>query len=76
MAATIEARGMTATVDGYQWSSSDERFAELLQYMLDPLGPSGSDPNPDYHAALAAVEALGGEVVSYDPTEYVEGRIY
>jgi hypothetical protein len=65
-----------ATIDGYEWASENLALQGLLNAMLDPIGPSGSDPNPDYHAALAAVEALGGEVISYDKTEYEEGVIY
>ena len=76
MAAVVEINGMRAKIDGYRWVSGDSQLLTVLPLLLDPLGPSGSDPNPDYHAALAAVEALGGEVVSYDQSEYVEGRIY
>ena len=76
MTAMIEVGGVIATIENYHWRSVDEILARGLNLRLDPLGPSGSDPNPDYTAALAAVEALGGEVVSYDKTEYEEGVIY
>ena len=76
MSAIIRTGRDRATIDGYAWASENLALQGLLNAMLDPLGPAGSDPNPDYHAALAAVEALGGEVVSYDKTEYEEGVIY
>lgn len=76
MAAVIRIADTEATIDFWIWRSNSDALRHTLQAMLDPLGPSGSDPNPDYHAALAAVEALGGEVISYDKTEYVEGQIY
>lgn len=76
MTATIKVGQSIARVESYQWASEDSRLLRFLNTLLDPLGPSGSDPNPDYHAALAAVEALGGEIISYDKTEYEEGVIY
>lgn len=77
MAATIRLEdGAEATINFYQWACEDVQLCDMLEFFLDPLGPSGSDPNSDYHAAVAAVEALGGEIVSYDKTEYEEGVIY
>ena len=67
---------MTATCDGYRWKASSPELERLLNSTFDPLGPSGADPNPDYHAALKAVELLVGEILSYDPTEYEEGVVY
>jgi len=76
MTATINIAGIEATIDDYRWTSRDAVLASTLNAMLDPLGPSGGDPAPDYHAALAAVEQIGGKVVKYDLPEYVAGRIY
>lgn len=76
MAATIEINGIEAMIEEYHWTSKDATLAGILNTLLDPLGPSGADPNPDLHAAQAAVAELGGEVVSYDETEYEEGRVY
>jgi len=66
-----------ATIDGYKWSSKDKKLAELLNVMLDPLGPSGADPYPGLTAAQEAVDKLGGEVVEYDkPTDYPKGTVF
>ena len=76
MSATAKIAGQGVVIDGYRWAGEDDALVGLLNAMLDPGGPSGADPNPDLHAAQAAVEALGGEVVSYDPTEWEEGVVY
>jgi len=76
MSATVRVVGKLAQVDGYEWFSPDKGLQELLNAMLSPLGPSGSDPNPDYHAAEAAVKLLGGEIIDFESTEYVEGVVY
>ena len=78
MAATIdlETGQPTATIDGYEWTSDDKNLAEYLNTMLDPLGPSGADPNPDLTAAQEAVKELGGKVVLFDEVESVPGRVY
>ena len=68
--------GVEATINEYQWACEDAVIEGLLQLMLDPSDPSGADPNPDATAAAAAVETLGGELISFDKTEYVEGEIY
>lgn len=73
---TVNIGGDIATIDGYEWQSTNEALQDLLNGMLDPLGPSGADPNPDLTAAQAAIAALGGKVTQADKTEYVEGRIY
>lgn len=62
----VEIHGIEAAIDDYQWTSDDEKLAEILNLMLDPLGPSGADPYPDLTAASEAMERLGGEVVSFD----------
>lgn len=77
MAATVRIYGQIATIDGYVWSCANKSIERLLNAMLDPLGPSGADPDPDYNAARNAVDRLGGELVSHDPPDdYIEGRIY
>jgi len=66
-----------ATINNYHWTSEDKDLEQLLNTMLDPLGPSGDDPTPDIHAAEAAIEQLGGEIVSVDKLpKFVEGRVY
>ena len=78
MAATIDlGLGLLkATLDGYERSSDDKRFEDLLNTMFNPYGPSGADPNPDLTAAQAAVKELGGKVISFDEVENVLGGIY
>jgi len=76
MAAKAKIRGVIAIADGYEWQCDDEALKMLLDTLIDPLGPSGADPNPDYTLAKQAVEKFGGELLEYDETEYVEGRIY
>lgn len=66
MAATIKVLNWTATIDAYQWTSTNGALARLLNAMLPTWGPSGADPNPDYTAARQAAEKLSGEVVAYD----------
>jgi len=76
MSATIRIENVEATISEYVWSCEDATLKAVLNGLLDPLGPSGADPAPDLHAAQAAVEALGGEVVSYDEVDFVKGRVY
>ena len=65
-----------ATIDGYVWESPDVLLASLLNGFLPWYGVSPSYPNPDLTAAQDAVKRFGGEVLSFTPVEYVEGRIY
>ena len=76
MAATIEWRGIRATIAGYEWACAIPEMATFLANLLPLDGASGSDPNPDYHAALEAAHYLGGEVIVFDETEYEEGQVY
>lgn len=76
MAATVKVFGVRATVDGWEWSSDFPALTELLQTMMDPLGPLGSDPNPDETAARYVVEELGGEVLSFDAVAFDPDAIY
>lgn len=77
MAATISSFGITATVDGYEWSCPVKALEHILNSLLDEGGPSGSDPNPDHTAAIEALDFLGtGELVSYDEMPYVAERVY
>lgn len=55
-----------ATIENYEWSCKDKLLRQVLNGMLDPLGPSGADPYPDLTAAREAVAKLGGEIVEYD----------
>lgn len=76
MSATIRLADTTATIDGWEWTSEREELANMLNALLDPAGPSGADPAPDVHAAEAAIEIIGGELVEFDEPEFVRGRIY
>lgn len=76
MAATVEIGGSRAAIMDGVWSSDNKVLLDTLNLLLDPLGPSGADPNPDLHTAQAAVARLGGELIDYDKTAYVEGRVY
>ena len=76
MAATINIYGLMATADGYEWECRDPVTKALLDTLLDPAGPSGADPNPDYHLALAAIEEFGAEMVRFDDTEWEPGLVY
>lgn len=66
----------TATIDGYVWRSDDETLQDLLNSMLDPNGPPGGIPDPDWEAAQAAIEQLGGEIVEHEAVESEAGRVY
>jgi len=76
MSATVKIGGILATITDYQWSSDNKQLQNLLNAALPETGPSGADPNPDHTAALNAIEAFGGEIVSFDEAEHVSGRIY
>ena len=77
MPATIELPdGKTATCDAYSWESTNLSLAVKLNAMLDDEGPSGSDPNPDYTAALAAVEKYGGKVTEFTKLPYDPETVY
>lgn len=76
MRATIEVADARATLKGWNWTSRHEAWAAVLNSMLDPLGPSGSDPAPSLHEARRVVSIIGGAVVDYKLPKYVEGRVY
>lgn len=77
MSATIRIMSdVEATIDGYEWTSDNQALEDLLNAMLDPLGPSGADPNPSLTAAQEAVKRLGGEVVRFDKPEFDPEAVY
>lgn len=76
MTAKVRIGANTATVEDYRWTSDSAGLERSLNAMLDPSGPSGADPNPDLTAAQKAVKRLGGGIVEFDETEYIEGRVY
>lgn len=76
MSATVMIGGEKATIDGYKWTSDDQALEELLNALLDPLGPSGADPNPSLTAAQEAVKRLGGEVVRFDKPKFDPEAVY
>jgi hypothetical protein len=76
MAVTVKIGGSMATIQDYHWTSDDETLAALLNARLDPRGPSGADPDPDYNAAMDAITRYSGEIVHADRAESPEGLIY
>ena len=76
MSATINTHLGQATCTNYHWEADNETLAKYLNVLLDPNGPSGSDPNPDLTAARVAVNEIGAKIVDYDDLEAVPGRIY
>ena len=76
MNATIELAGMQATIDGWNWTGSDEGLVALLNAMLDPDGPSGADPAPNTHEARRVAELLGGKVLEFELPEYDPEAVY
>lgn len=68
--------GTEATIDGYRWSSPNKHIEGVLNAQLDPLGPSGSDPDPDRTAAQAVIERYGGKILQADVMPYSEGTVY
>jgi hypothetical protein len=58
--------------EAYLWvSETDPDTAALLTDMLNPAGPSGADPDPEFTIAQEALTFLGGgEVVSYERPTY------
>ena len=76
MKATINISGVSATLEGWTWSSTDRQLARLLNVMLDPDGPSGADPAPNTHEARRVAQLLGGEVVDYELPPYDKDAVY
>lgn len=77
MAVKVRFGNFEATIDGYRWTSPDDRFAAALNTRLNPSGPEGSDPDPDYTAAEAAARELDGVIVEADEDDdEPDGRIY
>lgn len=76
MSATIEVRGIKATVTDLVWSSSDKQLQAYLETTLPIGGYGGEVPNPDLAAAEHAAKLLGGKVISSDESESEPGRIY
>lgn len=75
MAATVKIDGMTSTIDRYHWEG-DEPVTSLLNSYLDPKGPWGYDPNPDYTAAAEAVKRFGGKILSFDEMDFDPDVVY
>ena len=76
MSATIQAGTFVATIGGWKWTGDNASFVDMLNASLDPEGPSGADPAPDYHEAQRMAEQIGAKVIKFDLPEYVEGRSY
>lgn len=81
MAVTIElTNGITATINGYQWSSSVPALAQFLNEDLPIRGPSGADADPDFVEAQRACKQWGGKVIRHDPVsipdEIPEGVVF
>ncbi len=74
MAATVKIDGKTATVRNLRWTGDPDLVARIVRLGREEV--SGADPNPDHTSAFLAVEALGGEITSFDPTEELpEGAV-
>ena len=71
MSYTVEILGgaVRATVKDRRWSSDDRLAEQLLNAHVDPTGPSGSDPDPDYTLALEAARRWKGRIID-DPTSH------
>jgi hypothetical protein len=65
-----------ATLSNGKWRCGDDAIKDFLDLLAFAFEETGYDPNPDYHLAMQAVEALGGEMVEYDPTESEPGVDY
>ncbi len=76
MGATVMIDGQEATISNYVWASTDQELERILTSITGTDAPSGADPAPDYHAALAAVKMMGGEVTEFTLPKYVDGRVY
>ena len=76
MSAIIRIDLIEATIADYRWTSKNKVLADMLNAMLDPLGPSGADPNPDGTAAIEAAEMLGAELVSVAPVDFNPRTVY
>lgn len=73
----VDFSGIIATIEDMAWSCEDKQLEDILNSTLDPLGPSGADPDPNYTAAVDAIERLGGgKVIERDEVDYVDGAIY
>lgn len=63
---TIEIAGTRATIKDLDWTSEDKSVEKVLNSLLNPWGPSGADPYPDFTAAQEAVDKFKGKIVEYD----------
>lgn len=76
MMVKVQVGGIIATIKNYKWTSDNKHLEGALNAMLDPYGPSGSDPYPDLTAATEAVERLGGKVMEYDKPKDEGDKVY
>ena len=73
----VDVLGVEAAIDGYKWTCKEPMLQNILNAMLDPFGPSGSDPNPDLNAARDSVSRLGGKIIDEGPKpSYSPDRVY
>jgi hypothetical protein len=76
MSATIQKGPFEAIINGWNWTGNHAAFVSMLNTQLDPNGPSGADPAPDYHEAKRIAKRIGAKVIRFDVPEYVAERIY
>lgn len=67
MAVKIRLGANRAYIQDYHWFSPNKAMESALNSMLDPNGPSGSDPYPDKTAADAVVAQLGATIEYISP---------
>ena len=66
-----------ATIENRKWTSDNKELEEYLNFMLDPYGAGGEDPNPDLTAAMLMVELLPkAKLISYTSVKSEPGVIY
>lgn len=65
-----------ATIDVFQWRSSDKALQDLLNTMRREEWLSPSVPSAERAAADDAIEKLGGRIIAMELDEFENGAIY
>lgn len=72
----ITIHGIKATVRDYSWECDDPTILKLLNTLKDPMGPFGSDPDPDYTLAANAAKRFNAKITYHEVPDHVPGRVY